>query len=140
MDEKYQIVIVGVSEKQKKKLPSNIIGITRTNSTKELSEIYTASDIFVNPTLEDNYPTTNLEAICCGTRVLTFNTGGSCEGIEDKYDLSVKKGDLDSLLYQIINQSNYNKKFRKIDVSRYSNISKYNEYVKYYNVEENNSE
>ena len=75
------IVLVGVSKKQLKILPKNIIGIERTNSVKELAEIYSTADIFVNPTREDNFPTVNMEAIACGTPVMTFNTGGSPEMI-----------------------------------------------------------
>ena len=56
------IVLVGLSKKQIKQLPKNIIGISKTNNTKELSEIYTTADVFFNPTLEDNFPTTNLES------------------------------------------------------------------------------
>ena len=77
LSDKEAIVLVGLSKKQKQDLPKNIVGITRTNSPKELAEIYTASDIYFNPTLEDNFPTTNLEALACGTPVITFNTGGS---------------------------------------------------------------
>mgnify|MGYP004526499615 CR=1 FL=1 len=79
IDDDYKVIIVGVSEKQKKSLPKNIIGITRTNNIRELVEIYSAADVFVNPTLEDNFPTTNLEAIACGTDIITFDTGGSSE-------------------------------------------------------------
>lgn len=79
IDDSYRIVIVGVNKKQKKQLPKNIIGIERTNSTKELAEIYTAADVFFNPTYEDNYPTVNLEAQACGTPVITYDTGGSVE-------------------------------------------------------------
>jgi glycosyltransferase involved in cell wall biosynthesis len=56
-----------------------IICIAHTESQKELAEIYTASDLFINPTHEDNYPTTNLEAIACGTQVITYQVGGSPE-------------------------------------------------------------
>lgn len=76
------IVLVGVSEKQKENLPQNIVGITRTTNVKELAEIYSAGDLFVNLTLEDNFPTVNLEALACGTKVLTYDTGGSSETID----------------------------------------------------------
>ena len=56
-----------------------VIGIPKTNNVEELAEIYTAVDIFVNPTYEDNYPTVNLEARACGTKVITYNTGGCLE-------------------------------------------------------------
>ncbi len=74
-----QCIVVGVSEKQKKKLPSNIIAYTRTNDVDELRRLYSISDVFINPTYEDNYPTTNIEAIMCGTPVITYKTGGSPE-------------------------------------------------------------
>lgn len=81
LDENYKIVLVGVTEKQLKQLPQTILGITRTNSTKELAEIYTAADVFLNLTYEDNYPTVNLEAQACGTPCITYQTGGSVESV-----------------------------------------------------------
>ncbi|MCR4660821.1 MAG: glycosyltransferase [Clostridia bacterium] len=57
----------------------NLIHIERTESTEELAKWYSVSDVYFNPTLEDTYPTTNLEAVACGTPVVTFNTGGSPE-------------------------------------------------------------
>lgn len=77
----YVVVLVGLDDKQLNKLPKNIIGIKRTNGQKELAEIYTAADIFVNPTYEDTYPTVNLEAQACGTPVITYRTGGSPESV-----------------------------------------------------------
>lgn len=59
-----------------------IVCIRKTNSTSELAKIYSAADWFVNPTYEDNYPTVNLEAISCGTTVITYNTGGCIETIQ----------------------------------------------------------
>lgn len=81
LDDRYVIVLVGLSEKQIKDLPQNIKGIQRTNSPQELAAIYTAANIFVNPTYEDNYPTVNLEAQACGTKVITYDTGGCKETI-----------------------------------------------------------
>lgn len=81
----YQIVLVGLSKKQIKALREekiNIIGLPRTASAKELAQLYSASDVFINPTYEDNYPTVNLEAEACGTPVITYNTGGSAETIK----------------------------------------------------------
>ena len=84
LEDSYQIVLVGLNEKQISALPKNIIGISSTESASELAEIYTAADVFVNPTLEDNYPTVNLEAQACGTPVITYNTGGSPESVDFK--------------------------------------------------------
>ena len=79
--EKYAIVLVGLSEKQIKQLPSGVIGLTRTDSPQELAGIYSAADVFFNPTVEDNYPTVNLEAESCGTPVVTYDTGGCGETV-----------------------------------------------------------
>lgn len=79
IDDSYIIVLIGLSQKQIKNLPSNIIGIERTENQNELAGIYSESDILFNPTYEDNYPTVNIESIACGTPVLTYNTGGSPE-------------------------------------------------------------
>lgn len=81
--EKSAIVLVGLSEKQIKSLPGGITGLTRTDSPQELAGIYTTADVFFNPTVEDNYPTVNLEAEACGTPVITYDTGGCRETIAD---------------------------------------------------------
>lgn len=83
LDDEYRIVLIGVSEEQKRGLPDNIIGISRTDSVKELAEWYTAADVLFNPTYEDNYPTVNLEAQMCGTPVVTYRTGGSVESVPE---------------------------------------------------------
>lgn len=72
-----QIILIGLSKKQLKNLPSNVMGLERTESAQELADYYSMADVFVNATLEDNFPTTNLEALSCGTPVITFETGGS---------------------------------------------------------------
>lgn len=93
LDDEYRIVLVGLDRKQINHLPKNIIGIKKTNSAKELAEIYTAADVFFNPTYEDNYPTVNLEAQACGTPVVTYNTGGAKETIVMPDSYVVNKGD-----------------------------------------------
>lgn len=95
LDDSYQIVLVGLSKKQISALPKNIIGISSTESASELAEIYTAADVFVNPTLEDNYPTVNLEAQACGTPVITYNTGGSPESVD--FNGVVTKGNVKAI-------------------------------------------
>ena len=86
------IVLVGLTEKQKRKLPGNVIGITRTENANELAKVYTAADVFVNPTLEETFGLVNLEALACGTPVITFDTGGSIECIDQNTGFVVKKG------------------------------------------------
>lgn len=94
---KYQIVLIGLSEDQIKSLPNGIIGLARTESVEELAQWYSVADVFVNPTYEDTYPTTNLEAISCGTPVVTYKTGGSPESVTSETGRVVDKGDIASL-------------------------------------------
>ena len=99
--EKYQIVLVGTDDTVDNKLPKNIISIHRTQDQTELAEIYTASDLFVNPTREDTFPTVNMEAIACGTPVVTFRTGGSPEIIDDTCGSVVNFNDMDAFEKEI---------------------------------------
>lgn len=100
LPDEFQIVLVGLSKNQINCLPQKIIGIERTNNVQELAALYTMAEVFVNPTLEDNYPTTNLEAMACGTPVITFDTGGSAESAM-MYGVSVSKGDINGLIKAI---------------------------------------
>lgn len=97
------LVLVGLKNGQEALLPktNKVIGIQRTKTPDELVGLYSEADVFINPTLEDNFPTTNLEALACGTPIVTFNTGGSAEVITSETGLSVDKGDLDALLSSI---------------------------------------
>ncbi|WP_294750961.1 glycosyltransferase [uncultured Ruminococcus sp.] len=99
IDDSYRIVLVGLSDNQLKTLPEGIIGITRTNSVKELAEIYTAADLFLNLTYEDNYPTVNLEAQSCGTPVITYDTGGSGESVPESN--KIEKGNLKEVVKRL---------------------------------------
>lgn len=101
LDERYQIVLVGTNEAIDKQLPERIISIHRTRNQQELAQIYSAADLFVNPTREDTYPTVNMEAIACGTPVLTFRTGGSPEILDETCGRVVECDDVDGLEREI---------------------------------------
>lgn len=104
LDEDSIIVMVGVDEKQKKELPKNIIGISRTENAKQLAEIYTAADLLFNPTREDTYPTVNLEAEACGTKVVTYDAGGSRETLHDSRSVAIPVGDFKKVLDYMIEE------------------------------------
>lgn len=100
LDDTYKIILIGLTKKQLDLIPDSIIGIERTNDAKELAEIYTAADVFVNLTYSDNYPTVNLEAKACGTKIITYNTGGSPESAGEKA-IVVPTGDINSVFEAI---------------------------------------
>ena len=91
LSDEFAIVMVGLTPKQIEKLPDGIIGIARTESQQELAEYYSMADVFVNLTYLDTFPTTNLEALACGTPVVTYRTGGSPEAICDTACEKVEK-------------------------------------------------
>lgn len=97
LPEDFKIVLVGLTDAQLSMLPKEIIGIKRTENAKQLAEIYTAADVFLNPTYEDTYPTTNLESVCCGTPVVTYNTGGSPESLIGGRGITVPVGDIKAM-------------------------------------------
>lgn len=96
LSERYQIVLVGTDDEIDKNLPQSIISIHRTQNQRELAEIYSAADAFAMPTREENYPTVNMEAIACGTPVVTFDTGGSPEMLDDKTGIVVEANDIEA--------------------------------------------
>lgn len=100
-EDEYQIVLVGTSNEVDEVLPSAIISIHRTNNQRELAMLYTAADVFVNPTREENYPTVNMESLSCGTPVITFNTGGSPEIIDSNTGVVVDSEDVAGLVENI---------------------------------------
>ena len=87
-----------VTEKQREFLHQyGIKAITKTESTAELRELYSNADVFINPTLEDNFPTVNLESTACGTSVVTFDSGGTRETVGDNTGIVVERGDISAL-------------------------------------------
>jgi putative colanic acid biosynthesis glycosyltransferase len=102
LGEEYHFILVGVPKKKSRNFPDNIIAVNRTNNPLELAELYNESDVYVNPTYEDNFPTTNLEALACGLPVITYDTGGSAECLGENTGYIVSKGDVEGLAAAII--------------------------------------
>lgn len=130
----YVIVLVGITKKQMEKIPDDIITIERTNNISELVEIYSAADVFFNPTYEDNFPTTNLEALACGTPVVTYNTGGSLEVINEYTGAVVEKGNVLKSVEQfekIISLKNSNKSL--LDTDYFTTKAMISKYMELYN-------
>ena len=90
LDDDYRIVLVGLTAKQIKNIPENIIGLPRTNTQIELAEIYSSCDIFFNPTKEESYGLTNVEAQACGATVVSYDSGGTSETLKSKNSYLVK--------------------------------------------------
>lgn len=137
LDEDEVIVMVGVNDEQLKKLPANIVGIRRTENVRQLAELYSAATAFVNPTWQDNYPTVNLEAIACGTPVVTYRTGGSIEAVTEETGFVVEQGDVEGLLAavrEIVSKGKeqYTAKCRAHALKNFRKEERYADYLKLY--------
>ena len=137
----YRIVLVGLSKKQVRKLQKKypkevLLCLQRTQNIQELAGLYANATAFVNATLEDNFPTTNLEALACGTPVITFRTGGSGESVDDSCGKVVPKGDYEALVDAII-QTVVTRPFTKEDCVKkaqsYDKKKRFKEYLNLYN-------
>jgi glycosyltransferase involved in cell wall biosynthesis len=97
LPDRFRIIMVGTDDAVDAKLPSNITSIHRTQNQQELAALYAQADLLVNPTREDNYPTVNMEALACGTPVLTFRTGGSPESVNEDCGMVIPCDDVDAM-------------------------------------------
>ena len=97
------IVIVGCTKEQEEmfKPYKNVTCIGYVNGRQELSDIYAASDVFVNLTHADTLPTVNMESICCGTPVITYNCCGSPELVDCDSGYVVEENNTEELLKKI---------------------------------------
>ena len=133
--DKYQIVLVGTDDAVDKQLSPRIISIHRTQNQQELAEVYSAADLFLIPTREDNYPTVNMEALACGTPVLTFRAGGSPELLNGTCGAVVPCDDVKAFREEIIRLCERQPLSAEACVARaqgFDQNEKFKEYVKLY--------
>lgn len=135
LDEQYQIILVGTDDDVDKHLPCDIISIHRTQNQHELAVLYSAADIFVNPTREEVLGMVNVEALACGTPVITFNSGGSPECIDETCGVVVERDDVDAMESEIkgLCQNNvYDGTSCMERAKHFDNILRFKEYVSLY--------
>lgn len=132
-----RLVLVGIKPEQRRQLPPNVIGIGRTENVHELAELYSAADAFLNPTWQDNYPTVNLEAISCGTPVVTYRTGGSIEAVTPGTGRVVDQGDFAGLLREARSirregKAGYQARCRSYALQHFNKEDRYRDYLRLY--------
>jgi glycosyltransferase involved in cell wall biosynthesis len=137
LDEEYQIVLVGLTESQIRELPDKIIGIARTENVQQLASLYSTADAFLNPTWTDNFPTTNIEALACGTPVITYDTGGSPEAVDENTGFVVEQGDLEGVVQSLQtisekNRESYREPCRQRAVEYYNKEDRFQDYIELY--------
>lgn len=140
-NDNYQIVMIGVDDKMKKLIPDNIITISRTENQKQLVQYYSVADVLVNPTYADTFPTINLEALACGTPVVTYNTGGSPEAVDENTGIVVEQGNFEDLCSAIrliisedtLTQAKRRENCRARAVELFDKNDRFKEYFELYN-------
>ena len=104
LPDNFDIIIVGFTDDEHY-MNSRIRMIPRTESVTELAEYYSAADFFINPTLEENFPSVNIESLACGTPIIAYRTGGATEAITEKTGVVVERDNQEEMLQQILKLS-----------------------------------
>lgn len=137
LPEEYELVVVGVSASQQKKLPLGIRGIRRTQNVDELVKLYSSANVLINPTYADTFPTINLEALACGTPVVTYRTGGSPEAIDTNTGIVVEQGDVAAMASAVVTICNKGQKAfssvcRQRAIQYFNKDERFEDYIKLY--------
>ena len=135
-EEEYGITIIGLKENDLKTLPLGIKGMCRTSNQNELVQLYSQSDVFVNPTYADTFPTTNIESLACGTPVITYRTGGSPEILSPETGIVVELGDVNALadaIKRMRKQPFSSKSCRQRAERLYNKNERFADYIRLYN-------
>lgn len=128
LSDKQVIVLVGLDDNQVASLPKGIIGIKRTSSIEELAEIYSAADVFVNPSREETMGLTTAEALACGTPAVVYDETAVPEVVDENCGVVVKAGNVDEL-HKAINDISFS---AQACMNRATTFEKDKQYNKYY--------
>ena len=146
LDSDEVIVLVGMDRKQlddvlsrcgRTALGDRMVAVKRTADVHQLAGLYSTADVLVNPTWQDNYPTVNLEAISCGTPVVTYRTGGSIEAVAGDTGFVVEQGDIEGLVdavrrVETLGKAHFRDACRSRAVKEFRKEDRYAEYIELY--------
>ncbi len=97
LPESWRLLVVGVREDQCAALPPSVLTMGRTASQTELAQLYTAADVFVNPSYEETMGLTTAEALACGTPAVVYDRTAVPEVVDGKSGVVVPAGDIEAL-------------------------------------------
>lgn len=131
----YQIVLVGCDPLHSKTINPKIKQIGVVSSKRELASLYASSDLFVNPTKFDTFPTTNIEAMASGVPIFAFDSGGAAEVIKAATGLAFPSGDFEGLLnaIKVFKRGSYNREEIIAESQKYSELTQFDRYFSLYN-------
>ena len=136
LDADERLVVVG-KRPSGHRFPRNVVCLERTADAAALAALYTEAVALVNPTWQDNYPTVNMEAIACGTPVVSYRTGGSPESITPRTGRVVEQGDVEGLaeaLHAIRRQGkeHFSEACRSYALAHFRAQDRFNDYIQLY--------
>ena len=129
----YQVVLIGLTEKQLPDIPPNVLGLLRTTNQTELAQWYSVADVFVNPTYEETFGLTTVEAQACGTPVVVYETDGCPETIASGNGLLVAQSDMQALENSVREMADDRWHANPQKIAQFDKNSVYQKYIKLYN-------
>ena len=137
LNDNYRIILVGLSKKQIKTLPDNIIGLEKTENITELVKLYSLADLYINFSVEETFGLTTVESLACGTPVIVVNSTASPEIINEEVGYVIEPHDIDSALSNILDirrkgKQYYSEKCRLYAIERFNETNLYEEYLTLY--------
>lgn len=129
---KIMVVLIGLIEKQLPNIPSNVLGLLRTANQIELAQWYSTADVFVNPTYEETFGLTTVEAQACGTPVVVYETDGCPETVAPGNGRLIPQGDMQALENAVRDVADSNWRADPKKMVRFDKDTVYQGYVKLY--------
>ena len=128
----YQVVLIGLTERQLPDIPANVLGLLRTANQTELAQWYSAADVFVNPTYEETFGLTTVEAQACGTPVVVYQTDGCPETVAPGNGRLVPQGDMQALEYAVRDITDGSCRVDPQRVAQFEKDAVYQDYLELY--------
>ena len=97
----WRFVIAGLSKRQIRRLPHNIVGLEKIEGARTLVKWYSAADVFLNPSVEESFGLVTVEALACGTPAVVYDRTASPEIIDDKSGIAVPAGNIEKVREQL---------------------------------------
>lgn len=133
LPDEYRVVLVGLSAEQCRTLPKNIVGLTRTDNIQQLAELYTAAAVYVNFSVEETMGLTTVEAMACGTPVVTYDQTAVPEVVDSNCGKVVPAGNIEEACRAVEMYSAQDLSTVCIEkAAQFEKELKYSEYLKLY--------
>ena len=93
----WRLVLVGLTKQQQALFPKLVVTMERTSSQEALARLYSAADVFINPSYEETMGMTTAEALACGTPAVVYDRTAVPELVDESCGAIVPAGDVKAL-------------------------------------------